>query len=319
MLKCSLFFLLMMSTVALANDSVAEMGAGGLILVRADGVTMQSEDLFVSPSQVRVDYEFRNDAKETQNYLVAFPMPMIDPEVYLNSDTSVPKPEQDNFMDFQLTVEGKPVATQLEMRALSGGLDVTDELKALSIPLNPMAEATRGFVSRLPVAKIDGLVKKGAILVEDGGATPSWALKSTYYWNQDFPANAILHVSHKYIPAVGAAFYSELPDIVARDEKTYCVDSSARAAISGKLKTVSTDQPFLNEKTLQYILTTGANWSGAIENFRLVVDKENPAALVSFCMDGVTKIGPTTFEVKKKDFTPDKELDVLILSEMPKN
>ena len=77
MLKCSLFFLLMMSTVALANDSVAEMGAGGLILVRADGVTMQSEDLFVSPSQVRVDYEFRNDAKETQNYLVAFPMPMI--------------------------------------------------------------------------------------------------------------------------------------------------------------------------------------------------------------------------------------------------
>ncbi|TIO91853.1 MAG: DUF4424 domain-containing protein, partial [Mesorhizobium sp.] len=34
---------------AFANDSVAELGTGGLILSRSDAVAMQSEDLFISP------------------------------------------------------------------------------------------------------------------------------------------------------------------------------------------------------------------------------------------------------------------------------
>ncbi|TIT62302.1 MAG: DUF4424 domain-containing protein, partial [Mesorhizobium sp.] len=43
---------------ALANDSVAELGTGGLILSRSDAVAMQSEDLFISPQKVTVDYVF---------------------------------------------------------------------------------------------------------------------------------------------------------------------------------------------------------------------------------------------------------------------
>jgi hypothetical protein len=34
---------------------------------------------------------------------------------------------------------------------------------------------------------------------------------------------------------------------------------------------------------------------------------------VSFCADGVKKIGPTLFEVRHADFTPTRDLNVLIL------
>ncbi len=313
------FGLLMMSTWAHANDSVAELGAGGLVLIRANSITMQSEDLYVSPSEVRVNYEFRNNDKETHTYLVAFPMPTINPDSYLDSDVSIPNQEQDNFLNFKLTIEGKEFEPQLEMRALSGGLDVTDELKALGIPLNPLADKTRGFIAKLPREKLGALIRKGAVVTDENNAFPAWALKSTYYWYQDFPGNAVVKVAHKYVPAVGGAFYSALPEYEKRNRDTYCVDGGTQKAIDAKLKNATQEQPFLSENTLQYILTTGANWSGSIENFRLVVDKKKPDAIVSFCMDGVTKISPTQFEVKRKDFTPVKELEILILSDVPKN
>ena len=47
--------------------------------------------------------------------------------------------------------------------------------------------------------------------------------------------------------------------------------------------------------------------------FRLVVDKGKPDNLVSFCMDGVRKISPTQFEVRKTNFEPRRDLPVLIV------
>ena len=44
-----------------------------------------------------------------------------------------------------------------------------------------------------------------------------------------------------------------------------------------------------------------------------MVDKGSTENLVSFCMNGVTKIGPTRFEVVKTDFEPTRDLDILIV------
>ncbi|WP_182419623.1 DUF4424 family protein [Bartonella sp. HY038] len=42
-------------------------------------------------------------------------------------------------------------------------------------------------------------------------------------------------------------------------------------------------------------------WAGGvIEDFRLIIDKGKPDALVTFCGDGVQKISPTQFEMRKK-------------------
>ena len=58
------------------------------------------------------------------------------------------------------------------------------------------------------------------------------------------------------------------------------------------------------EERIDYILRTGANWSGPIKDFRLIVDKGNPNNLVTFCGDGVKKVSPTQFELRKTNFTP---------------
>src|SRR5882724_3879663 len=68
-----------MASVAHANDSTAELGTGGLNLVRNEEVDLLSEDLRVSRDAIRVTYHFRNHTDAPVTYLVAFPLPAIDP------------------------------------------------------------------------------------------------------------------------------------------------------------------------------------------------------------------------------------------------
>ncbi len=72
-------------------------------------------------------------------------------------------------------------------------------------------------------------------------------------------------------------------------------------------------RPVASEVWLDYILSSGANWRGPIRDFRLVIDKGKADSLVSFCMDGVRKISPTQFEVRKTNFEPRRDLPVLIV------
>ena len=60
-------------------------------------------------------------------------------------------------------------------------------------------------------------------------------------------------------------------------------------------------------------LTTGASGLGPVKDFKLVIDKGKPERLVSFCFDNVKKISPTAFEVRMKDFTPERDLKILLL------
>ena len=92
---------------------------------------------------------------------------------------------------------------------------------------------------------------------------------------------------------------------------SYCMDRSFLRAVK---RTVPRNgaAPFM-ERRLEYILTTGANWAGPIGSFRLVVDKGNVRNLVSFCGDGIRKIGPTQFEMIKNDFWPQRNLEILFL------
>jgi hypothetical protein len=64
-----------------------------------------------------------------------------------------------------------------------------------------------------------------------------------------------------------------------------------------------------------YVLKSGANWKGPIKDFRMVIDKGKPENLVSFCAEGVKKIAPTQFEVRKTDFEPKDDVapNVLIV------
>ena len=65
-------------TEAIADDSSATLGAGGLELTKAADIRMAAEDLYLSPNAVKLRYEFTNDGPKDVDTVVAFPLPDID-------------------------------------------------------------------------------------------------------------------------------------------------------------------------------------------------------------------------------------------------
>lgn len=321
--------LLLFPAAALANDSSAELAAGGLVFVHNDAVEMQSEDLYLSTDIVRVKYRFFNRTDADVVSLVAFPMPDITIE---SSEYNVAFPTEDpvRLFDFTTEVNGAPVTTAVEQRVTSRGLDRTALLQGLGIPLAPHLRETNAVLDALPTDRWDELQRLGlADVVEyDNDGTgmkrhleARWTLHTTFYWEQRFPANAETAVEHRYAPSVGVSIGSMIGQPgAASDPYTrptidkYCVDKSFLAAAERAAKKAVDNGGYLAEKRIGYVLTTGANWSGPIGDFRLVVNKGSPDNLVSFCGEGVTKIGPTLFEMRKTDFVPTENLNVLILT-----
>ena len=324
---------LALAAPALANDSSAELKQGGLVLVRNPGVEMRSEDLSISETAVKVGYRFANTTGRDQSVLVAFPMPNITIEGP-DDNISVPSDDPENFLKFSTTVDGHPVVAHIEQRVFSRGVDQTTYLRSLGVPLAPHLAAAGAALDRLPKAVQQHLLKIGLAIPDDFDAgkgwehhlQPTWTLRTTYYWRQVFPAGRELAVEHDYTPSVGETSGASLeadgfktwPDyrrVVAK----YCVDDAFMAAVAKAKRAAGPDHQAFFEKRIDYVLSSGANWKAPIGDFRLTIDKGRADALVSFCMDGVTRIGPTRFEVHKTNFRPDRDLSILILEPPPAN
>ncbi|CAN5511203.1 DUF4424 domain-containing protein [soil metagenome] len=312
----AVLLLMAMASPGLANDSTAELGAGGIELVRNDVVTMLNEDLYLSPDAVRVDYVFESAAENDRDYLMAFPMPDISPKFYLEGDVGIPDTTQDNFLGFTVTADGKAITPKLDSRAISYGIDVTDDLKTLGIPLFPFAEATQKAVSALPPDKARTLQDRGILSsdYEPNTYRPAWTLRSAYYWTQHFPAKAKVAISHRYTPAIGG-FFLGADTLDGVDAKTYCYDAAFKAAVAKQSKT---SNGYMLARSLAYILVTANNWAENVHDFHLTIDKKTPERLVSTCIEGLKKTGLAQFELRRTDYAPDADLAILFIEAMPK-
>ena len=322
---------------ALANDSTGYLAVGGLLLTRTSDIEMRSEELYVSEKEIRVRYHFFNTSKADIKTLVAFPIPDLAP--LGDNEYAMPTEDPVNFLAFETKVDGKPVIDGIEQRAVVDGSDTTDLLKSLDIPLSPAHDSTQKALNALSQEQQAALAKAGIVREEEADfgkgmrkyVVPNWTLKTAFHWEQIFPAQKDLVVEHRYSPFVGGNvgyltsammgyFTSETAskpgDKILADYKTrYCTDSDFLAAVKRQRAKKPTN--LIPESQLEYVLVTGANWAGPIKDFRLVVDKGEPDSLVSFCATGVKKIGPTQFEVRNKDYTPDRNLQVLIMRRLP--
>jgi hypothetical protein len=316
---------------AFANDSTAELATGGLIFVQNDDVEMRAEDLFISAAEIRARYRFFNHTAKDVTVLVAFPMPEIKIDGQ-DDNIAVPTEEPVNILDFHTTAGGKPVTTEVEQRVFAADIERTQYLRDLGIPLAPHLPSTSAALDRLPRAKWNELVKNGVAAIEEYDVgkgmekhlAPRWALRTTFYWQQTFPANAEILIDHRYKPSVGATSGTSIGSTYGRpndpDEKTrakkYCFDRDFLASVVRAREAAKTESAPFTEERIEYILKTGANWSGPIRDFRLVVDKGADDSLVSFCGEGMKKTAPTAFEMQKRDFTPDGNFSVLILKKI---
>lgn len=318
-------------TSALANDTTAELGTGGLIFISTDELEMKSEDLFVSPTAVKVTYEFENLTDQPLDVLVAFPMPDIGGSGDFN--VAVPDRESDNLFGFTTSFNGEPVEATLHQQAFAFNLDQTAALEELGIPLTPFGDRTRDLIQELNESAIAKLLHLGLVIpmeYGDGNGNwttyyePVWTLKSTYSWEAHFEPGETAEVVHAYTPSVGGTVAvtflapgDAYGDRAAEYEQKYCTDESFVGAVE---KTLTSPEEYYSapfyESWITYIWSTGNNWAGSIEDFTLTIDKGDAENLVSFCWDGeVRKIGPTTFQMTAEDWYPPygRELDILIL------
>lgn len=320
----------LLAAPALANDSTAELAAGGLVLKTTDSIEMRSEDLFISQKEVVVKYRFQNTSAAPVSTVVAFPMPDIGGVGFFESDNGLPSDDATNLLQFHTLVDGKPVKAQVEQKALVEGVDRTAWLKAHKIPLAAHRPEARDALDRLSAADKAEAERLGLAWVNEYDAgkgwekhwEPAWVLKTTFYWTQTFPPGQIVNVEHRYIPAVGGSVDTivgttsddaEFRATIEAERKKYCVDQSFLAALRKAKPKGEGSMSGYTEKRIDYVLKTGANWAKPIGDFRLVIDKGSADNLVSFCATGVKKIAPTRFEVMKKNYTPTSDLEILIL------
>jgi len=312
---------LLAASPALANDTSAELGAGGLVYARSDVVSIASETLFLSMDKVSVDYVFHNHADHDVETVVAFPMPDIE----LGPDANIAIPQlDDNFLGFSVVADGQAIRPQLQQRAYAAGVDVTDVLEAAGLPVSPLAYYNGDMkLAELPQETLADMVSRGIFMADTDAASgryvdpiePAWTLKSAYWWRMTFPANADLAVHHDYTPSVGGTvgvYFMDNAETAADYAHRYCTDASFVRGIEKRQKAAVAKGGYgYQERWLSYVLTTGGNWAGSIGHFRLIIDKGSTDNLVSFCGDGVKKTGPTRFEMEKTDFWPTRDLDIL--------
>lgn len=328
MVRTATFALMMSlaSSPAFANDTTAALKTGGLDFVQTTAITMKEEKLFISPKEVRVDYVYSNSTDKPVTSYIAFPMPDLagDPAAIIG----VGDPRLDNFLDFTVTQDGKAIKPELQQRVLMGGIDMTDIVNAAHVPLNPFSGETRKALRQLPKETLAGWIERGLIAegpfpdTEEGVTddyAPYWTLRSVYYWKTTFEPGKDIHVSHSYRTSLGGTVaITFLEDGKAGGKQfedykhKYCLDD-AFVKTARKLAAQASGEKYYQERWISYILMTANNWAGPIGDFTLTVDKGDAKNYVSFCGDDVRKTGPTTFEMRARDFVPERDLDILLL------
>ena len=301
-------------TSALANDSNTALGAGGLELVKSPVIRMVSEDLYISSSEIKVKYLFKNTSDSAQTVTVAFPFDIApgfhggDRLMRIDDPSKIP----DEIFKFEGTVDGVPIKLERTIvRTVDAkGRDVTERLKTLgfSLPLEPSYRLDSSDVSRLSSEQWRTLERDGLVAKEGGGFKSLWRTRVSAVWTQTYAPGQESIVEHRYKPFDGTFIWS--PRFRDPDPQTvfgkYCLTPTMAKILR---KRGFEHMPSL----VNYILTTANTWAGPIGDFHLTVEKNASEDLVTLCEMPLRRTGPTTFEMRLKDFSPDKELNVLFL------
>jgi len=324
-----------------ANDGFGGLSATGLQFQQSADVRMASEDLFLSPGQVRVTYVFRNQGPTETRGEIIFPLPPISLGGLVESGFALPEERlrSDNLVAFVAKVDGKRIEVRSERIAVlepaydqprkasvvydAPGEDVTGLLRELGVPLSLNVDQVRAALARLPQTAKERLKAKGlADFYEGEPPIPAWSIIVRYHWPQTFAPGRDTVIEHSYVPAppggvfVWPAGSAPLDPYQQELVSTYCIDAGTRKALAKRLHRpnagdlAGTGTAVL----LDYVLTTANTWRGPIGAFRLTIDKGKPDNVLSLCIEGIRKTGATTFVVEKKDFTPDRDLRLLIVS-----
>ena len=311
---------------ARANDTAAELSIGGLQFVRTDDIAKESEDLRISLDRVSVRYQFANTSRKPVTLTVAFPLPDID--LSETDNVALPSTDPVNFVDFETKIDGSAAPFQINQRAMVGDKDVSALLDQFKLPLLPVG-SREIRVADLPNATRTKLVDQGLLMpagTNDKGRqqySVAWIAKTTAVRQQTFPPDRKVIVEHQYRPSVGTSSDTILRRIlrsnkslsaeVQRYRKDYCVSDAFLAELDRRAGNGPLNASMIQERRINYVLKTGANWAGPIRSFKLTIDPGAGDRLVSFCPGRLKPTAPNALEFTANDFTPEGDLKILIV------
>lgn len=312
-----------------ANDSSAAFGLGGLELRQSDAISLDSEELYISAERITVKYRFTNTSDRDVETLVAFPLPPLptDNDFY-GGDQGYPDWDE---LDFKTKVDGVEVPLTRVDSVTLNGQPVEARLKQLGWPLRwfDYNDETQKFnddiLVDMPKADQDKYVAEGLLKRDADNPNyvyPAWKTATNITRMQVFPAGKTITVEHSYKPVTGGSVAGSLEKEYRKDSldwhrTSFCVDEpflKTFDAIYDKKRPAGERYAPYYESWISYVLKPGANWKGPIKDFRLVVDKGKADNLVSFCGSGVRKISPTQFEMRKSNFEPTEDLQIMIVN-----
>ncbi|PNG26106.1 DUF4424 domain-containing protein [Methylocella silvestris] len=313
---------------AAANDSSVELAVGGVTFAQSPDVSMEEETLTITPETVTVNYRFLNQTQAPVTLNVGFPLPDLDLSDQ-DSAYAIPGADPVNFVDFKTRIDGKPIKFDVVQRAKMGARDVTAAVRASGLPIALIGADTQQKIAAITPEARAALIDSGLLIpagTSETGETlygPAWTATTAFTRKQIFPPGSSVNVEHRYRTSLGAsqdtALRKALRDAdgmgatVERYRKDYCLPDDFFRGLDKIAGSEPTNTARLQERRIAYVLKTGANWSGPIKNFHLIVDKGKSDRLVSFCFDNVKKISPTAFEAKLENFTPAQDLKILLI------
>jgi hypothetical protein len=313
-------------TPAAANDSAAELSVGGLVFTRTADVSMESEELTITPERVVVRYRFLNTTTKPVTLTVGFPFPDID--LAEGDNYAIPVNDPVNFLAFVTKVDGKRIDFTMHQTAHLGDKDISAALRQAGVPLLPIGPQQPRLTELSPSVR-DDLVDQGLLLkngTDERGQQlymGGWTVKTAAVRKQTFPPQAPIAVEHRYRTSLGVSFdtilrkglreKSGLAAEVRRYRNEYCITDEFLARLDKLSGSTEGNSAKIGERRISYVLKTGANWAGPIKDFRMVVDRQKPDRLVSFCAENIKAITSSAVEVRASDFVPTKDIKILIV------
>lgn len=292
------------ATAARADDGFGQLAAGGIVFAKSEDIAMAREDLYISPSKVRVRFAFVAD--RDSDAVVAFPLPDLHYEEF-EGDGYLPTMRHDplNFVGFTARVDGRKVRLETEQKAIFEGRDVTAFVKRAGLPVDIA-------IGDGPMA-LDNLSKEGWKVLNQAGIVDAppykvWVVRTRFFWTQRFPARKTVVIEHDYTPVSGGGVFTVGQADMADWRKEYCVDDATRCAIAAG------GDRAMSSSVTDYVLSTARTWKGPIGHFHMTLDKEAPGRVLSLCWDGkLRKTSPTRFEFDADGYTPMRDVHMTVV------
>jgi hypothetical protein len=302
---------------AQANDTMAVVPAGGITFVKTADIEMRSEDLHIGRDQIRVRYVFFNHSAHDITTEVAFSLPRFS----AGGAQPIEGTPGDNYVAFTVAADGHAVPARLESRAMVDGHNVADVLRQYGIPVVDFGGPGGNPIEQLPVDAKRRLTEADILGPgPDGEFTPQWEVASEFHWRQVFPAKASVTIAHSYKPMAGTDWFGDREakaiGTAADEFKHYCLAGATRTALGKLLDRQREIGRRENSNTglraweVGYVLTTGANWAGPIQHFRLEIEMPAADNVLGACFPGLRQTGPRMFAAERADFVPTEDLAV---------